>query len=81
MVETPFTGKLAAGGATMSGDFFEGGRNHVPLVLRRIGDAGSPRQEPPLAPVTTLSAGSEELKAAFNRDAGKVRLVLLLSPT
>jgi len=81
MVETPFTGKIAAGGATMSGDFFEGGRNHVQLVLRRIGDAGSPRQEPPQAPLTLLSENSAELKAAFNRDAGKVRLVMLLSPT
>jgi pimeloyl-ACP methyl ester carboxylesterase len=81
VVETPFTGKVAADGGTMSGDFFEGGRNHVPLVLRRVGEAGSPRQEPPLAPLTLLSEGAGELKTAFNRDAGKARLVLLLSPT
>jgi pimeloyl-ACP methyl ester carboxylesterase len=79
VVETPFTGKVADG--VMSGDFFEGGRNHVPLVLRRVGEAGSPREEPPPAPLTILSEGAGELKAAFNRDAGKTRLVLLLSPT
>jgi pimeloyl-ACP methyl ester carboxylesterase len=81
MVETPFTGKLSDGGSALSGDFFEGGRNHLRLTLRRIGEAGSPREEPPLAPVTLLSDSGEELKAAFNRDAGKVRLLLLLSPT
>jgi pimeloyl-ACP methyl ester carboxylesterase len=81
LVQTPFTGKLSADGGTISGDFFEGGRNHVPLVLRRIGEAGSPREEPRLAPVTLLSESGEELRAAFNRDAGKVRLLMLLSPT
>lgn len=81
LVQTPFTGKLSADGGTISGDFFEGGRNHVPLVLRRVGEAGSPREEPRLAPVTRLSESGEELRAAFNRDAGKVRLLMLLSPT
>jgi pimeloyl-ACP methyl ester carboxylesterase len=81
MVETPFTGTLSADGSTMSGDFFEGRKDHVPLVLRRQGEAGSPREEPPPAPVTLLSDSGEELKAAFNRDAGKTRLLMLLSPT
>jgi len=81
MVETPFTGKLSADGSTISGDFFEGGRDHVPLVLRRKGEAGSPRDEPSPAPVTLLSDSGEELKAAFNRDVGKTRLLMLLSPT
>jgi|GEM_PF-209893 len=81
MVETPFTGKLSADGSTMSGDFFEGGKAHVPLVLRRKGEAGSARDEPSPAPVTVLSDSGEELKAAFNRDAGKTRLLMLLSPT
>jgi hypothetical protein len=33
------------------------------------------------APVLTDLKGIEELKTFFNRDAGRVRLVLLLSPT
>jgi pimeloyl-ACP methyl ester carboxylesterase len=81
MVETPFTGKLSADGKTINGDFFEGRREHAPLVLVRKAEAGSPREEPPRAPVTLLSDSSEELKAAFNRDVGKTRLVMLLSPT
>ncbi len=81
MVETPVTATLAADGATISGDFFEGGKNHVPLTLRRKGAAGSPREELLLAPVIQLSEGSGELRAAFNRDAGKARLLMLLSPT
>ena len=33
------------------------------------------------APSLTDLRGVEELKALFNKDAGKVRLVLLVSPT
>ncbi len=32
-------------------------------------------------PVTTLSADLEPLKTEFNKDYGKVRLILLLDPT
>lgn len=81
MVETPFTGTAAADGSTITGDFYEGKTNHVPLVLKRIGGAGSERPEPRLAEVHPLAADGAELRALFNHDAGKVRLVLLLSPT
>jgi hypothetical protein len=81
MVETPFTGTVAADGATITGDFYEGKTNHVPLVLKRLGGAGTERPEPRLAEVHPLAADGAELRALFNRDAGKVRLVLLLSPT
>lgn len=81
MVETPFTGTLAADGATITGDFYEGKKSHLPLTLKKIGGPGSERPEPRQAEVHPLSAGGEELRALFNRDAGKVRLVLLLSPT
>jgi hypothetical protein len=81
MVVSPFTATVAADGRTMSGEFLEGGKNRVPFVLERKGDAGSDRQEPPPGVVHTLSADGAELKQAFNRDKDKVRLVLLLSPT
>jgi hypothetical protein len=81
MVETPVTGTLAADGRTITGDFYEGKKNHVPLTLEKIGAAGSERPEPRKAEVHTLADSGEELRALFNRDAGKTRLVLMLSPT
>jgi hypothetical protein len=80
-VVSPFTATVSADGSTMSGEFLEGGKNRVPFTLVRTGDAGSDRRELPLGTLHLLSAGGEELKAAFNRDQGKVRLVMLLSPT
>ena len=46
----------------------------------------SPTLEKPAAPppgdgLADLSADGRELREAFDRDAGKVRLVFLLSPT
>lgn len=35
----------------------------------------------PETPLTSLAQGTEPLRSAFNRDAGKVRLLLLLDPT
>jgi hypothetical protein len=32
-------------------------------------------------PHTALGSSAEELRAAFNRDSGKVRVVMLASPT
>jgi hypothetical protein len=81
MVETPFTGTLSADGSTITGDFYEGKKSHLPLTLKKIGGPGSERPEPRLAEVRSLSPDGEELRTLFNRDAGKVRLVLLLSPT
>ena len=44
---------------------------------------GGPRVVPPGQPplVTLSAAGLAELRADFNRDADKVRVILLLSPT
>jgi hypothetical protein len=71
---------LAADGKTMHGVFVESGGSR-PIFLDRRGDPGSDRPPERRSPVTNLSAQGEELKAAFNRDADRVRLVLLLSPT
>jgi pimeloyl-ACP methyl ester carboxylesterase len=81
MVETPITGTLAADGSTLTADYFEGKKNHLPVTFKRIGDAGGERPEPRLAEVHALSDSGEELRTLFNRDAGKTRLILLLSPT
>jgi pimeloyl-ACP methyl ester carboxylesterase len=81
MVVSPVTLTLSEDGRTLAGELVEGGRNRIPLMLERTGEAGSARREPPLRPLHILSADGAELKAAFNRDKDKPRLVLLLSPT
>ena len=81
MVETPFTGTVSADGATMAGDFHEGRKNHIPLTLKRIGRAGDDRPAPRKPELHALSDSGAELREMFNRDAGKTRLVMLLSPT
>jgi hypothetical protein len=80
-VVSPITATVSEDGSTMRGEFLEGGKNRIPFTLERKGEAGSDRHEPPLGTLHVLSAGGEELKAAFNRDQGDVRLVMLLSPT
>jgi len=79
-VESPFKGEISADGATIEGEFIEGGRNHHSFVLKRIGEAGDPRPEPVLSELQPLS-GAGELRDAFNAHRDAVRLVLLLSPT
>lgn len=81
MVETPFTGTVSADGNTITGDFYEGKKNHIPLTLKRIGYAGDDRPQPRKPELHALSDNGAELREAFNRDAGKTRLVMLLSPT
>jgi|GEM_PF-3858495 len=71
---------LAPSGQTMRGVFVESGGSR-PFFLDRKGDPGADRPPERRSPVTTLSGQGAELKAAFNRDADRVRLVLLLSPT
>lgn len=73
-------GELAADGASLRGTFVEAG-GRMPFFLARKGEPGIERPPEVRSPVTALSARGDELKAAFNRDAGRVRLVLLLSPT
>jgi hypothetical protein len=73
-------GELGPDGKTMHGTFVElGGR--IPFELERQGEPGSERPPAVIAAVQPLAESADELKTAFNREAGKVRLVLLLSPT
>ncbi len=79
-----FNGELAAAGGTLTGTFigfYHGGENQFPFRLERRGEPGMERPEPPAPPLHALSPAGDELIAAFNRDAGAVRLVMLLSPT
>lgn len=81
-VRSTFDGTLSADGKTIRGELLEGGKNKYSCVLERTGEAGDERPQPAAsAPVLTLSDAGGELKEAFNRDADKVRLVFLISPT
>jgi hypothetical protein len=74
----PYEGTLSADGQEIRGRSNDRGKS-VEFWLKRR-DPGAPervRIEPFLH---TLSATGAELKERFNADAGKVRLVMLLSP-
>jgi hypothetical protein len=78
-------GTLSPDGRTMSGVFLgrtQGVELHSPFSLARIGNAGDERpQGATPRPLVTLSDQGDELRTVFNRDRGKLRLVVLLSPT
>lgn len=79
-----FKGDLSMDGRKIAGEFSgrSGGQEvRSPFHLERTGEAGGERPEKAKLPVVVLSDPGDELRAAFNRDKGKVRLVLLLSPT
>lgn len=81
-VRSTFEGTVSADGKTIRGELLEGGKNKYTCILERTGDAGTERPQPAAsAPVLALSDAGGELKEAFNRDADKVRLVFLISPT
>ena len=67
----------AVDGDTMSGSDLEQGQN-FPFELRRVGPPGHPVC--PSVELTDL-AGLDDLRAAFNRDAGKTRLLMVLAPS
>jgi hypothetical protein len=75
-----FSGELAADGGSISGEFTEF-TGKKPFRIERIGDAFAEHPEPVDPPLGALAPAGDELRAAFNRDADHVRLVLLLSPT
>lgn len=85
---SPFTfeGEISPDGRVLEGMFTgwyneEKGNDRVPFRIERIGEPGDERPEPVQASLLSLSPAGEELREAFNRDAGSIRLVMLLSPT
>lgn len=80
--QSRFEGVLAAGGGEVRGEYTEAGARRLTFFLERVGEAGEPRLEPPPPPpLQALGERGEELRAAFNLDVDRVRLLLLLSPT
>jgi hypothetical protein len=74
----PYEGTLSADGKEIRGRSIDRGKT-VDFWLKRR-DPGAPERVPVNPPLHTLSATGAELKERFNADAGKVRLVMLLSP-
>ncbi|HYN22191.1 MAG TPA: hypothetical protein VE078_14620 [Thermoanaerobaculia bacterium] len=85
---SPFTfeGEISPDGRVLEGMFTgfyneEKGIDRVPFRFERIGEPGDERPEIVQPALLTLSPAGGELREAFNRDAGSIRLVMLLSPT
>lgn len=79
-----FAGALDESGERIEGMFTgwydDDGRNHVPFVLERAGEAFAERPEPRRAELHAMSDAGDELKRAFDADADKVRLLVTVSP-
>jgi hypothetical protein len=75
-----FTGRLDQDEQVLKG-FYKRDEKTMPFEFDRMGKAGAgaaiPHQGPELH---TLSVGATELRDLFNQDAGKVRLLILVSP-
>ena len=74
----PYEGTLSADGREIRGRSEDRGKT-VEFWLKRR-DPGAPERVRVEPPVHSLAATGAELKERFNADAGKVRLVMLLSP-
>lgn len=79
--EYTLRGTLSADGTGIEGSVTGADRPAHPFTLEKLGPPGMPRPEPVEMPVHDLSPGSRELAEVFDRDRGRTRLVLLLSPT
>ncbi len=69
-----FNGVISAAGGELAGTVQDGGKT-LRFVLRRVASVA------PRPVVTRLSADGRELRSRFDRDAGDVRLLMILSPT
>lgn len=74
----PYEGTLSADGQEIRGQSTDRGKTLEFWLKRR--DPNAPERVVVHPPLHTLSATGAELKERFNADAGKVRLVMLLSP-
>jgi hypothetical protein len=74
-VISAFEGSLSPDGASLQGTMKESGAV-MPFTINRV-KAPKPARE---IPVSKLGSNGNELKRAFNADAGNVRMILLLDP-
>jgi hypothetical protein len=74
----PYEGTLSADGQEIRGRSEDRGKSVEFWLKRRA--PGAPERVTVHPPLHTLAATGAELKERFNADAGKVRLVMLLSP-
>ena len=76
-----FEGEISPDGRVLEGMFTgfyneEKGIDRVPFRLERIGEPGDERPEPVQPSLCALSPAGSELREAFNRDTGSIRLVM-----
>jgi hypothetical protein len=72
-----FEGRLSEDGKAIAGTVKDPGKTYE-FVLRRDLRSGAAA---PVPAVRQLSESGEELRSLFNQDAGRVRLLMILSPT
>jgi hypothetical protein len=77
-IVSDFHGWLTEGGEVITGELDERGAHYIFRLHRR---EGPPSARPVPASLDKLSSDGRELRALFNQDQGKVRLLMILSPT
>ena len=76
-----FRGTLSPDGGRVEGEVEREDGPPVPFVLEQLGPPGMPRPERPEMEVHDLAPDAGELRARFEADRGRTRLLMLLSPT